>query len=508
MRLTAIFAAAAIATMVIAPSTRAVAQAAYEQRSRAVQEANDAKFDFYVTGYRRCNEQVMATATARLVTAAATLRRLADDAKAGRNDLNPEDSERIARSVEEDLRQVRLLPFTTCEQTWQVRQAEEKGTPPPSGPRTVRGQHLLDAARIAARRCDKQRLEELRERLRQLANDAKNAIYAQGATLDAQDEARRDFANLQGLIIQANLLELKNCPKTQPATPPEPPLPPTPDPDDQSLGGRIARASLAHAAAAAKCDEVEMQRRLEELKQLEAEAKAQSKASKAVGEFAAVSPEQAAKDLKSASDELRKAAQRKPENCPKTEPPPPPPPPPSPKPTSGSQDCPVPGTPGGSAHGKTPPEHGMRFTPPDGNSQRMLAAHNRTRAEAGVPPLTWDRELAAGAAEYAAQMSTAGRVHAPRAGRKCVRENLLQSLRGGRSPEQMVGVWVSERVNFKPGIFPNVSTTGDWARVGHYTQVIWRATTHVGCAVRSDPRYDWTVCRYTPPGNQDGRPVL
>jgi uncharacterized protein YkwD len=168
-----------------------------------------------------------------------------------------------------------------------------------------------------------------------------------------------------------------------------------------------------------------------------------------------------------------------------------------------TQDCPSPGKPGG----QTLPEHGMRFTPPDEKSERMLAAHNRARADVGVPPLIWDRELAAGAAAYATQMSRVGRVHAPRAGRECVRENMLQSLPGSRSPEQMVGVWLAEKANFKSGVFPDVSTTGDWAKVGHYTQVIWATTTHVGCATYSDKRYDWTVCRYTPPGNRDGVPI-
>jgi uncharacterized protein YkwD len=150
----------------------------------------------------------------------------------------------------------------------------------------------------------------------------------------------------------------------------------------------------------------------------------------------------------------------------------------------------------------------MRFTVPDKNAERMLAAHNQARAEVGVPPLVWDRELAVGAADHAARMSTAGRTHASRAGRECVRENLLQSLKGGRTPEQMVGVWIAEKTHFKPGTFPEVSTTGDWSQVGHYTQIIWATTTHVGCAVHSDARYDWTVCRYTPPGNQDGNSVL
>lgn len=146
--------------------------------------------------------------------------------------------------------------------------------------------------------------------------------------------------------------------------------------------------------------------------------------------------------------------------------------------------------------------------PSDPRMATMLAEHNKARAEVGSPPLQWDPALAAGAASYAQQLTTLGRVHAPRTGRENVRENLLQSLRGQRSPKAMVGVWAAERQYFRPGIFPDVSTTGDWSKVGHYTQMIWPTTTKLGCAIHSDARYDWTVCRYSPPGNRDGTPVL
>ena len=149
------------------------------------------------------------------------------------------------------------------------------------------------------------------------------------------------------------------------------------------------------------------------------------------------------------------------------------------------------------------------YVPPRNTIEgRFLAAHNQARAEVGSPPLQWDPALAAGAAAYAGQMTTSGRAHASREGRNDIRENLLQSLRGDRSIEQMVGVWVGEKRNFVPGIFPDVSRTGNWADIGHYTQVIWPTTTSLGCAIHSDARFDWTVCRYSPPGNQDGRPIL
>jgi hypothetical protein len=139
---------------------------------------------------------------------------------------------------------------------------------------------------------------------------------------------------------------------------------------------------------------------------------------------------------------------------------------------------------------------------------RLLAAHNRERALAGVPPLAWDPLLAASAASYGPTLAGLGRLqHSPRAGRPTQSENLWMGPRGHYSPEQMVGSWASERGDFRPGIFPNVSRTGNWLDVSHYTQMIWRTTTHVGCAVHSDRRWDFLICRYSPKGNRDGQRV-
>lgn len=141
-------------------------------------------------------------------------------------------------------------------------------------------------------------------------------------------------------------------------------------------------------------------------------------------------------------------------------------------------------------------------------ASRLLAAHNRERALAGVPPLTWDPILAASAAAYGPTLANLGRLqHSPRTARPTQSENLWMGPRGHYSPEQMVGSWAAERGDFRPGIFPNVSRTGNWLDVSHYTQMIWRTTTHVGCAVHSDRRWDFLVCRYSPKGNRDGQRV-
>ena len=141
-------------------------------------------------------------------------------------------------------------------------------------------------------------------------------------------------------------------------------------------------------------------------------------------------------------------------------------------------------------------------------SARLLAMHNSERARVGVAPLRWDPALAAAAASYGPALERLGRLqHSPRASRPGQRENLWMGTRGAFSPEQMVGSWTAEKREFRPGVFPNVSRTGNWLDVSHYTQMVWKGTTHVGCAIHRSARWDYLICRYSPPGNIDGRPV-
>ena len=136
----------------------------------------------------------------------------------------------------------------------------------------------------------------------------------------------------------------------------------------------------------------------------------------------------------------------------------------------------------------------------------LLGVHNRERAAVKVRPLSWSPALAAAAESYARQLAAIGRLrHSPRASRSGQGENLWMGTRGAFPVEQMAGSWASERAYFRRGIFPAVSRTGNWSAVGHYTQMIWPTTTHLGCATASSARYEVLVCRYAPAGNIDGR---
>ena len=141
-------------------------------------------------------------------------------------------------------------------------------------------------------------------------------------------------------------------------------------------------------------------------------------------------------------------------------------------------------------------------------SQRLLVAHNLERRAAGVQPLIWDPELALAASAYAHQLASSGAFqHSDRRLRRGVGENLWTGTRGAFSPERMIGNWASEKRWFQAGTFPNVSRTGRWDQVAHYTQMVWRATTKVGCGLASGRGRDVLVCRYSPAGNIDGRRV-
>lgn len=134
---------------------------------------------------------------------------------------------------------------------------------------------------------------------------------------------------------------------------------------------------------------------------------------------------------------------------------------------------------------------------------RLLAAHNVERARVGTPPLRWDDALATEARVWARELVDTGQWrHDPALHGHG--ENLWTGW-GNRtwSPEEMVGEWVAEKRLYRHGVFPNVSRTGDWTAVGHYTQLIWSGTSHVGCAIATRSDRSVLACRYSPPGNID-----
>jgi pathogenesis-related protein 1 len=129
-------------------------------------------------------------------------------------------------------------------------------------------------------------------------------------------------------------------------------------------------------------------------------------------------------------------------------------------------------------------------------SQAMLDAHNAVRARVGVPPLVWADQLAAVAQGWANHLiATNAFSHRPN---NRFGENLYMIAGGTASPANVVGMWADEARGY------DIRSNTCSGVCGHYTQIVWRETRAVGCAVVANPYREVWVCNYDPPGNVIG----
>ncbi len=139
---------------------------------------------------------------------------------------------------------------------------------------------------------------------------------------------------------------------------------------------------------------------------------------------------------------------------------------------------------------------------------RIVESHNEERAREGLHGLDWNTELAREAHDWAQVLARSQVLeHADRKRTRGAGENLWMGTAGYYTLENMMDGFIGEKRDFRPGRFPEVSRTGNWADVGHYTQVIWPTTKEVGCAVVRGRDHEVLVCRYWPAGNWMGHMV-
>ena len=154
------------------------------------------------------------------------------------------------------------------------------------------------------------------------------------------------------------------------------------------------------------------------------------------------------------------------------------------------------------------PAHPQASHYPDPVERDFLTAHNIARVDAGASLLVWSDRLARDAQHWADTLAARNLYqHAAPEQRKGQGENLWRGTRERWSPWEMVGFFVEEKRHFRAGDFPNVSQTGQWSDVGHYTQIIWPETREVGCAIARTHVDEVLVCRYWPAGNVWGQRV-
>lgn len=133
----------------------------------------------------------------------------------------------------------------------------------------------------------------------------------------------------------------------------------------------------------------------------------------------------------------------------------------------------------------------------------ILEHHNNYRSTLQLPALQWSPALAADALAWAKHLAEIdkGQHDQDIIGKEG--ENLFWGTANAFSFGDMVEMWGGEKKSFREGVFPDCKANRT-AVVGHYTQIVWRDTQAVGCALVSNGRNDYLVCRYSPAGNVIG----
>lgn len=141
----------------------------------------------------------------------------------------------------------------------------------------------------------------------------------------------------------------------------------------------------------------------------------------------------------------------------------------------------------------------------------VLDAHNVHRANHSVSDLTWDDDLAASAQNLVD---------------KCVYQHDTsigpassygQNIGYGIDAEEidkMIHWMYDEIVKYEPYFGQPDVPSSVFKDVGHFTQIVWKGTSKVGCATKvcqplanaaSGQALSFTVCNYGPPGNVAGQ---
>ncbi|ODV77499.1 the plant PR-1 class of pathogen related protein-like protein, partial [Suhomyces tanzawaensis NRRL Y-17324] len=126
-------------------------------------------------------------------------------------------------------------------------------------------------------------------------------------------------------------------------------------------------------------------------------------------------------------------------------------------------------------------------------AQLILSAHNQYRAQHGVAALTWNQEAYQYAQNNANNYDCSG-VLTHTHGK--FGENLAAGYSNG---PDAVKAWYDEGTSY------NYQAANSY---DHFTQVVWKGTSSVGCAYKDCRAENWglyVVCEYDPPGNVVGQ---
>lgn len=141
----------------------------------------------------------------------------------------------------------------------------------------------------------------------------------------------------------------------------------------------------------------------------------------------------------------------------------------------------------------------------------MTDAVNAVRAgvvtSTPLPNMTWSTAIASVAQAYADQLASSG-CNLVHSGNPSYGENLAWFGGQAAAASAVVALWASESACYTYGLFATTDSCQGCAGCGHYTQLVWRNTTQIGCGFAQCPGTQYSevwVCNFSPPGNYVGQ---
>lgn len=129
----------------------------------------------------------------------------------------------------------------------------------------------------------------------------------------------------------------------------------------------------------------------------------------------------------------------------------------------------------------------------------LLTLHNQSRTEVGVSGLSWSSDAAAYIQNWVDQLAATSCNLQHRQPNQYGENLFMGSM--GYGVGDAVKAWDNEKKAYNGApISPN-----NFSGIGHYTQMVWRSTTQVGCAKASCNGMVIIGCNYDPPGNMIGQ---
>ncbi|KAI5301650.1 hypothetical protein KEM56_001500 [Ascosphaera pollenicola] len=142
--------------------------------------------------------------------------------------------------------------------------------------------------------------------------------------------------------------------------------------------------------------------------------------------------------------------------------------------------------------------------------QMILDSHNLHRANHSAPALQWSSDLES-SAKLLAETCVYG--HNTHLGSGGYGQNIGYGVSAEHVDRMITNMMYNDEEGFFEPYYGQANPGGDFEKYGHFTQMVWKDTTHIGCVTYtcqslqnsgSSQSLPYTVCNFLPAGNVGG----